>query len=143
MTENVRRQLRWTALLCGGLGLWAVWKVIQIIAWPQWIEVTNSSSVVAKNVKVEAWERGGKLVAHRQWSRLSPGRTVVIRLSQRNVTAKLSYTLDYGPSSYHERGRICSKYEGWMFRIMPNGVVLSQNANADGTVMDRFFPRVY
>ncbi len=117
--------------------------VIQIVAWPQWIEVKNSSSVAAKNVKLEAWDQDGKLIATKQWPRLSPGHSAYLRHSNENVTAKVTFTLDYGPAGYHQRSPVCSKGEGWTFRIMPNGVVLSQHGDADGTLMDRLFPRVY
>lgn len=143
MTANARRQLCLTALICCGLGICAAWKVIQIVAWPQWVEVKNSSSVVARNVKLEVWEKGGKLIAHRQWSRLSPSWTVTVRHSRKKVTAKLTYTIEYGSTEYHERRSMCSAHEGWTFRIMPNGVVLSQNGDADGSIMDGFFTRVY
>jgi hypothetical protein len=144
MTINARRQLiaqsqlRLRALIWYGLGVWAAWNVIQIVAWPHWVEVVNSSSVVATNVKLEVWDQGGKLIAHRRWSKLSPDWTMTVRYSQRKVTAKLSYTLDYGFAEYHER----HPKKRWTFRILPNGVVLSRDETADRPIMG-IFPVVY
>ena len=145
--KTERRRPRAKIIFCGAVvAVGVLWLVLRITAYPRWVEVRNSSTVVAKNVTLEVWDKDGKLIGRCHSERLSPSRQLTIGHSQHGVTATMSYTLDFGTSGYHERGPVFEHRDGWRFEILGNGVVLSQNADRESKVMKwmrLFFGEVY
>lgn len=110
------------------VGLAVLSVVVWIIAAPRWVEVVNSYPTVATNVRMEVRSRlGGRLLARRQYSTVSPGSSMVYLHWHDGIDVKLWYTLDFEAAGKqelrYEQKSICnSRGEGWQIEIKENGL---------------------